>query len=51
MFQHVENVVLLYYCSDAEFRSEFNSFRFVHRYPDRRNLIWDPENKKWYVAR
>ncbi|PGH18350.1 hypothetical protein AJ80_04528 [Polytolypa hystricis UAMH7299] len=28
---------------------EFYSFKFVHRDPDRRNLMWDPENKKCYI--
>ncbi|OJD24128.1 hypothetical protein ACJ73_04509 [Blastomyces percursus] len=28
---------------------EFYSFRFVHRDPDRRNLMWDSENKKCYI--
>ncbi|KAK2802116.1 hypothetical protein FQN50_007480 [Emmonsiellopsis sp. PD_5] len=28
---------------------EFYSFRFVHTDPHRRNLMWDPENKKCYI--
>ncbi|EAS35337.2 uncharacterized protein CIMG_00691 [Coccidioides immitis RS] len=28
---------------------EFYAFRFMHNDPDRRNLMWDPENKKCYI--
>ncbi|KAL2389229.1 hypothetical protein RJ035_002470 [Blastomyces gilchristii] len=29
--------------------SEFYAFRFMHNDPNRRNLMWDPENKKCYI--
>ncbi|PGH03321.1 hypothetical protein AJ79_07399 [Helicocarpus griseus UAMH5409] len=28
---------------------EFYAFRFMHNDPDRRNLMWGPENKKCYI--
>ncbi|EQL34713.1 hypothetical protein BDFG_03425 [Blastomyces dermatitidis ATCC 26199] len=28
---------------------EFYAFRFMHNDPNRRNLMWDPENKKCYI--
>ncbi|PGH07408.1 hypothetical protein AJ80_07993 [Polytolypa hystricis UAMH7299] len=35
--------------SNQKMTLEFYSLRFVHKDPDRRNLIWDRENKKCYI--